>query len=67
MSQLLSALSPFGSYLLFSRLHTLSYIRVVGTEGRIAERLILSVALAHDLLIAGLQQYQVVLTMFEFL
>lgn len=66
MSQLLSALSPFGSYLLFS-LHTLSYIRVVGTEGRIAERLILSVALAHDLLIAGLQQYQVVLTMFEFL
>lgn len=45
----------------------MSYIRVVGTEGRIAERLILSVALAHDLLIAGLQQYQVVLTMFEFL
>lgn len=67
MSQLLSALSPFGSYLLFSLLHTLSYIRVVGTEGRIAERLILSVALAHDTAVIQQSANQVVLTMFEFL
>lgn len=67
MSQLLSALSPFGSYLLFSLLHTMSYIRVVGTEGRIAEGLILSVSLAHDTAVIQQSANQVVLTMFEFL
>lgn len=45
----------------------MSYIRVVGTEGRIAEGLILSVALAHDTAVIQQSANQVVLTMFEFL